>query len=101
MPALHEMGISAYFYVSSPTAIRCYAVHPGNNSGIANANAVWGPILSHISNLPNMTAFQTKPYDFVDYKDYFDTTYGALEEPFAAELPVPRNRGNQSPSCHG
>lgn len=95
MPALHEMGISAYFYVPSPNSIRCFALHPGNNSGIANANAVWGPILSHMSSLPNMTAFQTKPYDFTDYKDFFDTTYEnpTAAELFAAQLPTPRNRG--------
>jgi FAD/FMN-containing dehydrogenase len=44
MPTLHEKGISAYFYVA-PHQVRAFAIHPGKAAGLANANAVWGPIL--------------------------------------------------------
>jgi hypothetical protein len=91
MPALHDMGLSAYYYVS-PSAIRCYAIHPGENAGIEKANAVWGPILAKMSSFPGMTPFQTKPYEFKNYKEYFDTTYGPLNDPYGT-LPTPRNRG--------
>ncbi|KAH6720615.1 hypothetical protein BKA61DRAFT_652022 [Leptodontidium sp. MPI-SDFR-AT-0119] len=78
MPNLKAMGISAYFYVH-PSYIRCFALHPGNNSGIENVNAVWGPILTKMSSFPNMTPFQTKkPLTFNTYSQFFDTTYGPL-----------------------
>ncbi|RDW74888.1 hypothetical protein BP6252_06030 [Coleophoma cylindrospora] len=91
MPRLKELGISAYYYVS-PSRIRCYAIHPGSLSGVANANALWGPILTKMQSFPNMTPFQTKPYDFKNYKEFFDTTYGPLADPLQS-LPTPRNRG--------
>jgi hypothetical protein len=91
LPGLKEKGISAYFYVS-PTAVRCYAIHPGANSGTANANAVWGPILEKMQSFPGMTPFQTtKPYNFKNYREFFDTTYGPLVDP--VKPAEPRNRG--------
>lgn len=91
MPGLKERGISAYFYVS-PSAVRCYAIHIGNNSGTANANAVWGPILTKMQSFPGMTPFQTKPYNFANYKEFFDTTYGPLSNSTGTPA-EPRNRG--------
>lgn len=43
-PALKEQGITLCIY-TLPTTLRGYAIHPGANTGIARANAVWGPIL--------------------------------------------------------
>lgn len=91
MEGLKKKGISAYFYVH-PNQIRCYAIHPGNISGTANANAVWGPILEKMQSFPGMTPFQTKPYNFENYKVFFDTTYGPMKNA-SRTLPVPRNRG--------
>ncbi|KAJ4208231.1 hypothetical protein NW759_013666 [Fusarium solani] len=91
LPDLQEKGITAYIY-ASPTSVRCYAIHPADRSGIANANAVWGPILSKMQEFPGMKPFQSRPYDFVDYKDFFDTTYGPLPNPGDAPTP-PYNRG--------
>lgn len=93
MPRLNAMGITGYFYLSA-FAIRCFAVHPANNSGVANANAVWGPILSHLQSLPNMTQFQTKAYNFQNYKEYFDGTYGPLAPQVPnATITEPKSRG--------
>lgn len=83
MPAMKEKGINTHYYVS-PSAIRCYAIHPGNNSGTTNANAVWGPILMKMRSFPNMTPFQAKAFSFVNYNEYFDASYGALADPLAA-----------------
>uniref|UniRef100_A0A8H7NQN5 FAD-binding PCMH-type domain-containing protein n=1 Tax=Bionectria ochroleuca TaxID=29856 RepID=A0A8H7NQN5_BIOOC len=80
LPGLQEKGITAYIY-ASPTSVRCYAIHPADRSGVANANAVWGPILSKMQSFPGLKPFQSRPYDFVDYKDFFDTTYGPLPSP--------------------
>ncbi|KAJ3543177.1 hypothetical protein NM208_g3712 [Fusarium decemcellulare] len=91
LPALQEKGITAYIYVS-PNAVRCYAIHPGKLSGTANANAVWGPILSKMQSFPGMTPFQTKPYNFDTYKEFFDTTYGPLKST-SGQPAEPRNRG--------
>ncbi|VUC37252.1 unnamed protein product [Clonostachys rosea] len=91
LPNLQEQGITAYIY-ASPSSVRCYAIHPADRSGIANANAVWGPILSKMQSFPGMTPFQSRPYNFVDYKDFFDTTYGPLPNP-GDEPALPYNRG--------
>jgi hypothetical protein len=79
LPALQEKGISAYFYVQA-TYLRVFAVHLGKNAGIGNANAVWAPILEKMQSFPNMTKFQTKPYEFKNFKEFFGTTYGKMDE---------------------
>ncbi|UQC87185.1 isoamyl alcohol oxidase [Colletotrichum lupini] len=91
LPRLQEKGISAFIYVDV-SSVRCYAVHTGNASGIANANAVWGPILSKMQSYPDMTPFQTKPYNFDNYRNFFDTTYGPLVLETGPK-PQPRNHG--------
>ncbi|KAF4311732.1 isoamyl alcohol oxidase [Botryosphaeria dothidea] len=91
LPGLQERGISAFIYVDV-SSVRCYAVHPGNASGVANANAAWGPILTKMQSFPNIQPFQTKPYDFDNYKDFFVTTYGPLAPKTGLEAP-PRNHG--------
>lgn len=91
LPTLQEKGITAYLYVSA-NSIRCYAIHPGDRSGTANANAIWGPILSKMQSFPGMTPFQTKPYNFDNYKEFFDTTYGPLNST-EGQTSQPRNRG--------
>ncbi|CAH0028278.1 unnamed protein product [Clonostachys rhizophaga] len=91
LPSLQEKGVTAYIY-ASPSSVRCYAIHPADRSGVANANAVWGPILSKMQAFPGMKPFQSRPYDFVDYKDLFDTTYGPLPNPGDEPAP-PYNRG--------
>lgn len=45
LPSLQEQGISAFIYVDI-SYVRCYAIHPGNSSGIEKANEAWGPILT-------------------------------------------------------
>ncbi|KAL1595301.1 hypothetical protein SLS60_009991 [Paraconiothyrium brasiliense] len=75
--ALQEKGISATFY-TFPTNIRCFAIHPGPQAGIANANQIWGPILSNVSSLPGITPFQTRAFEFSSYKEFFEGTYGTL-----------------------
>ncbi|KAH7176736.1 hypothetical protein EDB81DRAFT_752055 [Dactylonectria macrodidyma] len=91
LSSLQERGVSAFIYVDI-SHVRCYAVHPGNASGISEANAVWGPILTKMQSFPNIRPFQTKPYNFDNYKDFFVTTYGppALE---TGPKPQPRNHG--------
>lgn len=77
LPALHDQGISAVFYVR-PTTIHGFAIHPGPQAGINKANRIWGPILSHMSSLDGITPFQTRPFSFASYRAYFEGTYGAL-----------------------
>lgn len=91
LPGLQERGITAYIY-ASPSSVRCYAIHPADRSGVENANAVWGPILSKMQAFSGMKPFQSRPYNFVDYKDFFDTTYGPLPNPGDQHDP-PYNRG--------
>ncbi|WQF90166.1 Putative berberine/berberine, FAD-binding domain, PCMH-type, FAD-binding, type PCMH, subdomain 2 [Colletotrichum destructivum] len=90
LPGLQKLGISAFIYVDI-SHVRCYAVHPGNASGISKANAAWGPILTKMQSFPNIEPFQTKPYNFDDYKDFFVTTYGPLAETTTNKQP--RNHG--------
>ncbi|KAK7420372.1 hypothetical protein QQX98_002795 [Neonectria punicea] len=91
LPSLQEWSISAFIYVDI-SHVRCYAVHPGNASGISEANAVWGPILTKLQSFPSIEPFQTEPYNFDNYKDFFDTTYGALA-PETSPKVQPRNHG--------
>ncbi|PVH83979.1 FAD-binding domain-containing protein [Cadophora sp. DSE1049] len=78
MEGLKSRGISAYFYVHA-SYIRCFAVHPGNNSGLENVEKVWEPILNKMSSFPDMTPFQTKmPVEYETYREFFDGTYGPL-----------------------
>lgn len=74
---LQENGISATFY-TFPTYIRCFAIHPGSQAGIAKANEIWGPILSNVSSLPGITPFQTRAFEFSSYREFFEGTYGTL-----------------------
>ncbi|KAH6611686.1 hypothetical protein C7974DRAFT_381622 [Boeremia exigua] len=74
---LQANNVSGTFYVR-PDNIHGFAIHPGNGSGIAAANAIWEPILSHMQSLPGMTPFQTRPFAFDGYKSFFDGTYGPL-----------------------
>lgn len=74
---LQENGISATFY-TFPTNIRCFAIHPGSQAGIAKANEIWGPILSNVSSLPGITPFQTRAFEFSSYREFFEGTYGTL-----------------------
>lgn len=45
-----------------------------------------------MQSFPNIQPFQTKPYDFDNYKDFFVTTYGPLAPKTGLEAP-PRNHG--------
>ena len=92
LPAIKEQGITAYLYVF-PSYVRGWAIHPGNISGTANVNAVWGPILEKMQSFPNMTPYQTRPpFHFQNYKEYFDITYGPLPNTTGPPSP-PYNRG--------
>ncbi|KAJ4300816.1 hypothetical protein N0V90_002904 [Kalmusia sp. IMI 367209] len=50
----------------------------GSQSGISNANKIWGPILSNVSSLPGITPFQTRAFEFSSYREFFEGTYGTL-----------------------
>ena len=89
LPDLQMKGVSAFIYVDI-SHVRCYAVHPGDASGIAEANAAWGPILNKMQSFPNIKPFQTKPFEFDNYKDFFDITYGPLSNSTQGQ---PRNHG--------
>lgn len=85
VPGLQEKGISATFY-TFPTNMRCFAIHPGNQSSIAKANEVWGPILERMQSFPGMTPFQTRPFEFSSYREFFEGTYGELvRQPTSAQ----------------
>ena len=99
MEGLKSQGISAYFYVHANN-IRCFALHPGNNSGIENVEKVWEPILTKMSSFPNMTLFQTKkPVEYATYREFFDGTYSPLTTSAfngssgSVPVPEPYNRG--------
>jgi hypothetical protein len=79
LPALQKQGVSAYFYVG-PTQVRAFAVHPGTQAGIAKANALWEPILTKMQSFQGMTKFQTKPYEFKNFKEFFGVTYGVMSD---------------------
>lgn len=61
-----------------PTYIRAFAIHPGAQAGIEKANGVWGPILSNISALPGITPFQTRAFEFSNYREFFEGAYSEL-----------------------
>ncbi|TVY64581.1 putative FAD-linked oxidoreductase [Fusarium oxysporum f. sp. cubense] len=90
LPDLKEKGITLYVY-AYPTVLRGYAIHPAANAGVDKANAVWGPILEKMQSFPGMTPFQTRPFDFANYREFFDTTYGPLE----AQSTTPQDRRNR------
>jgi hypothetical protein len=77
LPEVSEKGVGAYIYLA-PDNIRVWAIHPDKQSGTANANAVWKPILDEMQSFPGMTKYQTKPYNFKNFKEFYDTTYGPI-----------------------
>ncbi|KAL1592216.1 hypothetical protein SLS59_009872 [Nothophoma quercina] len=77
LPGLYSKAISATYYVA-PDHIRGFSLHIGAEAGITNANEVWGPILTNVSSLPGITPFQTRPFEFANYKEFFEGTYGEL-----------------------
>ncbi|KAI9152342.1 putative FAD-linked oxidoreductase [Paramyrothecium foliicola] len=77
LPALKEQGITLYMYVY-PTMLRGHAIHSGSAAGVKDAHAVWGPILEKMQSFPGMKPFQTRTFEFSNYREFFDTTYGPL-----------------------
>lgn len=102
LPSLYDQGISGYFY-SSISSLRGFSVHPGNLSGIANANALWKDTLEKIQSFDGMKKFQSKPYEFKSYKEFYEVTYGSMESEMSmsklrkrhgpGETMIPSNKG--------
>jgi hypothetical protein len=67
-------------------------IHPGNQAGIKKANQIWGPILTKMQSFENMTPFQTRPFEFANYREFFEETYGIFEPEIGPDTP-PYNRG--------
>jgi hypothetical protein len=102
LPSVNEKGVSGYFYVT-PGDIRRYAIHPGNISGTANANAVWKPILDKMQSFPSMTKYQTKAHNFKSFKEFYDTSYGVRSASGMGGVPPkaapPDSKSNPSPGA--
>ncbi|QDS72850.1 hypothetical protein FKW77_007179 [Venturia effusa] len=86
LPSVNEKGVSGYFYLSDSN-IRAYAIHPGNQSGTAQANEVWKPILEKMQTFAGMKKYQTASHNFKNFKEFYDVTYGARNPTMAAGTP--------------
>jgi hypothetical protein len=81
-PELREQGWSGFFMpvLGSFRAIAIHPGTPGKEYSISEAHATWKPILEGIEDIHGMGRFQSKPYIFKNYKEFFDKSYGAMEE---------------------
>ncbi|KAH8591211.1 hypothetical protein B0O99DRAFT_719569 [Bisporella sp. PMI_857] len=91
LPRLQDEGISGTIY-ANPSNVRGFMIHPGNQAGIKKANQIWGPILTKMQSFENMTPFQTRPFEFANYREFFEETYGIFEPEIGPDTP-PYNRG--------
>ncbi|KAF2670170.1 FAD-binding domain-containing protein [Microthyrium microscopicum] len=80
LPELHNKGIGGPTYAVAGHALRGFTMHYGNESGTVKANAAWKPVLDKLETLPGMTKFQTRPYNFKNFKEFYDTTFGMEDE---------------------
>jgi hypothetical protein len=75
LPVLGEQGVSAYLYKAS-NSIRGVALTVGKNATAEYAKSVWDPILKKMSSFPGMLPHQYKIFQFPNYQEFFDVSYG-------------------------
>jgi hypothetical protein len=83
---LLEKGVSGMVYGSTNGLSGVANFFGRNNTGTAKMNELMGPILSKMESIPGMKKFQSKPYNFATYKEYYTATFGPQEP--APDMPV-------------
>jgi hypothetical protein len=63
-----------------PGSLRGFNFHSGKDAGTANANAVWKPVLEKLQSFPGLGKFQTRPYNFKSFMEFYDIAYGHEDE---------------------
>jgi hypothetical protein len=79
LPVLHAKGVGGHVQ-SMPGALRGFNFHSDKGAGTANANAVWKPVLEKLQSFPGLGKFQTRPYNFKNFEDFYNTAYGHEDE---------------------
>jgi hypothetical protein len=79
VPDLHAQGVGGAVY-GMGAAFRGFNMHIGNISGSATANGIWKPVLEKLQTFPGMTKFQSRTFNFKNFKQYYDTTFPHFEE---------------------
>jgi hypothetical protein len=74
LPELHAQGVGGAVY-SVGNALRGYNTHIGNISSTAKTNAIWKPVLEKLQSFPGMTKFQSRTFNFKNFKEFYDTTF--------------------------
>ncbi|KAF1815490.1 FAD-binding domain-containing protein [Eremomyces bilateralis CBS 781.70] len=76
LPDIQASGISGYFF-GSPGYIRGTSVHVGELSNVTDAYNAWIPVLEKMQSYEGVLPFQSRPFVYANFKEYYDTTYGA------------------------
>jgi hypothetical protein len=76
---IEKHSTSMYYYIY-PNRIVGVALHQANNSGKANAEKVWTPILAKMSSFANMTIAKIEYSEHDSFKGYFDARFGAIDK---------------------
>jgi len=79
LPSIHKQGISGYYYMMGGETLRGFSIHPGSLSGADKANTMWKGTLEKMQSFPGMKPFQSKPYEYKNFKEFYDKTYGTME----------------------
>jgi hypothetical protein len=77
---LLQKGVSGMVY-GSAIGLSGVANFFGNNTGTAKMNQIMGPILNKMQSIPGMNRFQSKPYNYKTYKEYYTATFGPGQPP--------------------
>jgi len=93
-PQLNQHGAQAYYYIY-PHGMYGHFLHP--DVAIPQIQQLWTPVLAGLENFPNMKKVIRVYQEFPTYKAWFDSVFGAQEEPKEGEdlqIEPPAPRGN-------
>ncbi|KAE9984832.1 hypothetical protein EG328_008234 [Venturia inaequalis] len=76
---VEKKGVSGYYYIY-PNSIKGVMLHQAEDSGKANAEKVWTPILEKMASFPTMTKAVNNIVEYPTYKAYFDARFGAIDK---------------------
>jgi hypothetical protein len=76
---IEKHSTSMYYYIY-PNRIVGVALHQANNSGKANAEKIWTPILAKMTSFANMTVSKIEYNEHDSFKAYFDARFGAIDK---------------------
>jgi hypothetical protein len=100
IPDLHAQGVGGAVY-GVGSGFRGFHMHIGNISGTTTANGIWKPVLEKLQAFPGMTRFQSRTFNFKNYKDYYEATFPHDEPMMAKQKRHGPGEGDALPMSYG